>query len=224
MNEEIKDKIQKLILDSGYTAHDYVFKNDLASSNNSVGLSKWLSKEIEEIDECINNLEAKNGLKCVCKKGCAECCKQLIVVLSSEIIAYDSFIRKLDENTQNIIKKRTYEACELLEKHGISNHRVQGYISKSEEEKFQNEYFELDIPCIFLDSDNSCIVHAIRPSLCWSYREYYNADKCKQSCFSDTGLKFDDWEKVFTDRLIKIRKPHKGLMILPFAIKELMHW
>jgi len=224
MSDNIKKRMQELIYDSAITAKKYEFDNGMPNSTNGVGLSKWLSKEIIEIDKCIDNLEERHGLKSVCKKGCAECCKQCIVVISSECPAIEAYINNMDINAKNALKIRTQELCRFLEEKGITNNRLNGYISETEERKLQEEYFKLGKTCVFLDENNACMIHPVRPSLCWSYREYFDSNVCRLSCFSDTAIKYDDWENRFNERLMKARRPHKQLMFLPFAIKEAMHW
>lgn len=224
MTEEKKVKIQELILESGITANDYVFVNGTPQSSNGVGLSKWIEKEIEEVDEQINNLEKKHNLKSVCKKGCCECCKQCIVVISSECPAIETHIRRMDSETQMMLKRKTLELCKELNEIGINDRRVNSCISDSMQRKLQEDYFRLNKQCIFLDNNDACMIHSVRPSLCWAYREYDTSEKCAESCFSDTGIKFDDWEKRVTERLISARKPSGKLQILPFAIKKCMNW
>lgn len=224
MTEEKKKRIQDLIQESGLVANTYAFVNDAPQSSNGVGLSKWIEKEIEEVDEQINGLEIKHNVKSVCKKGCCECCKQCIVVMSSECPAIETRIRRMDSETQAKLKIKTLELCKELNEVGINDRRVNSCISESMQRKLQEDYFKLNKQCIFLDNTSACIIHSVRPSLCWSYREYDTPEKCAASCFSDTGIKFDDWEKRVNERLIRARKPSGKLQILPFAIKKIMNW
>lgn len=227
MKEEILAKIKELSLDSAQTSQIYEFKNEMPQSNNGVGLKKWLTKEIEEIDNCIDSLETKHGLKSVCQKGCSECCKQLIVLTQPECVAIEAYINNLDYETREYLKTKTRETCLLLEKNDINLGLIKLQNPRNANLDFQKtvqeKYFNLNTPCIFLNEDNECIIHPVRPSLCWSYREYYNSDQCK-SCFSDTSFKYSDWEAKSTLRLCSARHIHTGLLIMPYAIKEIMHW
>ena len=63
MSENIKKRIQELIYASAIVAKEYKFDNEMPNSTNGVGLAKWLSKEIVEIDKCIDNLEEKTWIE-----------------------------------------------------------------------------------------------------------------------------------------------------------------
>ncbi|MCR4697225.1 MAG: YkgJ family cysteine cluster protein [Lachnospiraceae bacterium] len=227
MKEDILFKLKELALDSGQTAHTYEFKNEMPKANNGVGLKKWLTNEIEEINDCINALESKHGLQSVCKKGCSDCCKQFIVLTQPECVAIEAYINNLDYETREYLKKKTQETSLLLEENEINMSLVNNLnprnYSFTFQKSIQERYFNLNIPCIFLNEKNECLIHPVRPSLCWSYREYYDSYKCK-SCFSDTGFKYDDWEAKSTQRLFSARPFHTGLLIMPYAIKKIMHW
>ena len=95
-------------------------------------------------------MKKKHGLKSVCKKGCAECCKQCIVVFSAECPAIEAYINNMDINTRNVLKIRTQGMCSFLEERGITNSLLNGYKTEAEERKMQEEYFELGKVCIFL--------------------------------------------------------------------------
>lgn len=224
MTDEKSRKIQDLIHESGLVASTYEFVNGIAQSSSGVGLSKWIEKEIEEINEQIDSLEKKHNIRTVCKKGCCECCKQCIVVMSSECPAIETHIRRMDSEVQASLKEKTLKLCKELDEAGINDVRVKSCISLAMQRKLQEDYFSMNKKCIFLDDNGACIIHSVRPSLCWSYREYDKAENCATSCFSDTGIKFDDWEKRFSERLINVRKPSRKLQILPFAIKKSMNW
>ncbi len=218
----VKEEIKRMIYNSGMTSASYSFINELPRCNNGVGLSKWMAKEIEEVEKCIDSIE--ENVKSVCRKGCAECCKQCIVVLSSELPVIQTQIDNMDNILKTELKEKTNKVCAMLEENGITNERLNSFGSKGVERKMQEDYFDLSIPCIFLDDQNACMIYSVRPTLCWSYREYYDAEKCKISCFSDTSIKFDDWDKLVLTRLVKVRKPHRKMILLPFAIKEMMNW
>lgn len=222
--EKMKEMIKEMIYDSAVIAKYYKFKNEMPKITSKVAMSKWISKEINEIDSCIDNLEEKHGFKSVCKKGCAECCKQCIVVFSSECTGIEIYINNMDDKMKNTIKIKTQELCDVLEEKRITNARLNSYMSENERRRLQEEYFSLEKPCVFLDENNECLIHPVRPSLCWSYREYLDSENCKFSCFSETAIKYNDWEKRANERLINARKTHLKLMILPFAIREMMHW
>lgn len=221
----MKQKIQELILDSAYMAKDYSFENEVPNRPNGLALSKWIKKEIKEIDAEIDALEEKHGLISVCTKGCAECCMQCIVVLASECIAIQMYIDNLPVEQRNALKAKVIETCSLLEKDGFNKDSVANcFMGETAQRAIQEKYFKLNRNCVFLDDENCCMIHDIRPSLCWSYREYEDKGICRNSCFSDTSIKYDDWERRYSLRLIEARPTKKKLMILPFAVREIINW
>ena len=62
MEISVKDKIKKLINESGQLARDYVFSSQVPIKPNGLILSKWVEKELIEIDYVIDALERKHGV------------------------------------------------------------------------------------------------------------------------------------------------------------------
>ena len=92
------------------------------------------------------------------------------------------------------------------------------------EEVIQDKYFKLKMPCVFLDEENSCSIYKVRPSLCWSYRNYGDKADCEKDYDVESTIKYDDWEHRVFERILTARPPRNGLYVLPFAIKEMMEW
>lgn len=78
------------------------------------------------------------------------------------------------------------------------------------------------MPCVFLDEENSCSIYKVRPSLCWSYRNYGDKADCEKDYDVESTIKYDDWEHRVFERILTARPPRNGLYVLPFAIKEMM--
>lgn len=80
------------------------------------------------------------------------------------------------------------------------------------------------MPCVFLDEENSCSIYKVRPSLCWSYRNYGDKADCEKDYDVESTIKYGDWEHRVFERILTARPPRNGLYVLPFAIKEMMEW
>lgn len=216
-----KEIVNKLILKSGMTARDYKFEQEIPKRPNPLKLSKWLSKDIEEVEKQIDLIEEEFKVKCTCEKGCSACCRQLIALSMSECVAIKPYIENLPKGEKDELKKKVLEQCDILTRHNITNKEIN--IARNEK-ILQDKYFKLSMPCVFLDEENSCLIYNVRPSLCWSYRNYGNKMECEKDYDVASTIKYGDWEHRVFERILIARPPKKGLYILPFAIKEMMDW
>lgn len=216
-----KQIFEMLILKSGMTAKNYKFEQEVPRRPNPLKLSKWLSKEIEEAERQIELIEEEFNVKCTCEKGCAACCRQLIGVCMSECLAIKPYIENLSKIEKDKLKKKVLEQCKILEKNYITNTTLN---FARNEKNLQDKYFKLSMPCVFLDEQNSCMIYKVRPSLCWSYRNYGDRKACEKDYDVPSTIKYNDWEHRVFERILTARPPKKGLYILPFAIKEMMEW
>lgn len=216
-----KEIVDNLILKAGLTAKDYKFEQEIPHRPNPLKLSKWLSREIEEVDSQIDLLEEKFNIKSTCTKGCAACCKQLIALAMSESLAIKPYIENLCKDEREKLKKKILEQCDILVKNNLTNKEINNI---QNEKILQKKYFELDMSCAFLDEENSCLIHRVRPSLCWSYRNYGNRSDCEKDYDVDSTIKYGDWEHRVFERILIARPTREGVFVLPFAIKKMMEW
>lgn len=216
-----KGILDKLILKSAMTAENYEFEQEVPKRPNPLKLSKWLSKEIEEVERQIDLIEEEFKVKCTCGKGCSACCRQLIALSMSECLAIKPYIENLCKDEREELKTKVLEQCNILEKHSLTNKEIN---ATQDEKVLQDKYFKLDMPCVFLDKENSCSIYKVRPSLCWSYRNYGDKLKCEKDYDVDSAIKYNDWEQKVFKRILTARPPRNGLYVLPFAIKEMMEW
>lgn len=216
-----ENRVEKLILKSGVTAKSYKFEQEVPRRPNPLKLSKWISQEIEEVERQIDLIEKEFDVKCTCRKGCSACCRQLIALSMSECLAIKPYIENLSANEKDKLKNKVLEQCGILEKSGITNSAIA--VTRNEK-VLQEQYFKLSTPCIFLDEENSCMIYKVRPSLCWSYRNYGDREACEKSYDVLSTIKYDDWEHRVFERVLTARPSKKGLYVLPFAIKDMMEW
>ena len=179
------------------------------------------SKEIEEVEKQIDLIEEEFEVKCTCEKGCSACCRQLIALSMSECLAIKPYIENLSKDEREKLKRKVLEQCHILEENNITNKVIN---TTRKEEVIQDKYFKLKMPCVFLDEENSCSIYKVRPSLCWSYRNYGDKADCEKDYDVESTIKYDDWEHRVFERILTARPPRNGLYVLPFAIKEMMEW
>lgn len=222
--KSIKDKLADMRVDSAYVAKQYKFSEEVPKRPNAMMMYKWLSKEIKEIDEKINDIEREHELHAVCKKGCSACCRQCIVVSMAEVLPIEIYIMNLSGEEREKLKRTVIHQCEELEEKGINKDSIVKCLNEEASRRLQELYFSLQKPCVFLSDEGCCDIHEIRPTACWKYREYGDVSNCEVSCFSDTSFDFVDWEVREFHRILTARPTGNKLMILPFAIRELMRW
>ena len=221
--EITQNKLEKVIIYSKQVLDATTFPQTVPVSPNPLALSKWYKDEITFSNMKIDQIESDCHIQCSCQKGCAYCCNQLIVVSSSELLAIKPIISSLDSDA--LADMNTYVAyiCSVLTENEITISSPMKTNSVASEKELQDKYFNLHLKCPLLNGKNECIIYNTRPSLCWSYRCYEDPSSCQASYDVPLSIKYDDWESAVTMRLYSARKPSKaGLMILPFALKELL--
>lgn len=120
------------------------------------------------VDATCKSLEEK-GVFISCKKGCAACCRQLIPITHIETKGIIDVISRMPEQRRKTIIEK-FEACsEKLSQAGLYE-KVKniGNLSKDALTTLGIEYFNLQIPCPFLE-DESCSIYKNRPLACREY-------------------------------------------------------
>ena len=112
--------VNKLILKSGIIAKNYKFEQEIPKRPNPLKLSKWLSKDIEEVEKQIDLIEEEFKVKCTCEKGCSACCRQLIALSMSECLAIKPYIENLSKDEKDELKRKVLEQCNILEENNIT--------------------------------------------------------------------------------------------------------
>ncbi len=195
------------------------------SQTNAVGLSKWLSSQIKEITEKMDEVEALTGVKCVCDKGCDACCKQAIQVLPTEAKAIAAYIGKFSTEEKQKLQRKIDEWKKQIEESGLDTDQNKYYQSRNVEQEiytFMDQYFKLGIPCPMLSEKGACTIYPVRPGGCWSYRVYSNREDCKQYFEVAGSIKHDEWERYLLDVLFSKIKGDKGMKLLPYYIDDIL--
>ncbi|HDD35548.1 MAG TPA: YkgJ family cysteine cluster protein [Candidatus Desulfofervidus auxilii] len=114
-----------------------------------------ITKKIEEIEKIykIFDGEVKEFKKgAVCKKGCADCCKQMAR-----------------------IELTTIEALRIGKRIETFEESIRAYIKKRLKKDFQKKKKHLYTTCPFLTKEDSCLIYTVRPFSC---RWIYSLKKC----------------------------------------------
>lgn len=122
----------------------------------------------------------EQGKTISCTKGCGACCRQLVPISQVEARAIADLVANLPEPRRAEILGRFSVIRERLEASGMLD-RLENRQHWSEEEfrRIGTEYFELGIPCPFLEEE-SCSIHADRPITCREYLVMSPATNCQR--------------------------------------------
>lgn len=217
----VPEKIIEILYYSAKRADEYEVRREIPKEPNALKLAKWYREEIEEFCAEIDKVEELCGVRCSCEKGCAACCRQLIVISSTEVLVIQNEIDNLSKEQKKDLKRKVLEQCEKLENAGISEQEINSYVVN--EELLQSKYFKLGLDCPFLNEEKLCSIYSVRPFNCWTYRNYGAKILCENNAFVSEAIKFDDWEHLGIERMFQARKPKNNLRILQVAIKEYLN-
>lgn len=163
--------------------------------------------------EKIISLDIK-GKNISCKEGCSACCQQLIPLSIPEVFYLYRVIDSLQPDLKKRVKKRFARNKNTLNKAGLlADLKHPGKVRTMDQ-----QYFELGLPCPFLESGR-CSIYESRPFVC---REYYVTSPpalCKTPYDSpleklETGYKIGALLTAFSARMLNLAKTPVPLIIL----------
>lgn len=109
---------------------------------------------------------AREGRSVSCRAGCGACCRQPVPVTESEAIRLAALVDEMPEPRRTEVRARFAAALARLGAAGML-----GRLRRPEEIEVGDplgvgrEYFELGVPCPFLEAE-SCSIHPERPIAC----------------------------------------------------------
>jgi Fe-S-cluster containining protein len=123
--------------------------------------------------------EAQRRGQCIsCRKGCGACCRQLVPLSPVDARNIARLVQELPEPRRTKITARFTEARRRLEEAGIWQRLEQRHAwPEGTSTEVGLEYFQLGIPCPFLE-DESCSIHQNRPLSCREYLVTSPAENC----------------------------------------------
>jgi Fe-S-cluster containining protein len=106
------------------------------------------------------------GKSISCKAGCGACCRQLVPVSEPEARVIANLVANMPEPRQSVILERFKQARERLAETGAHEKLADTDCFPYESlREFGTEYFDLGIPCPFLENE-SCSIYEERPVIC----------------------------------------------------------
>ncbi len=152
-----------------------------------------------------------------CTKGCSPCCRQLIPLSIAEVLFLKRVVDSLPPTQQQRIHEKLRFITRILQRHGMPTrlqaiHRTPG---------FDRGYFDLGIPCPFLERDE-CSIYPQRPFVCREYHVSSSPSLCadpyrKQPERAHTGVNFGALMSVFSSKLY-------GDSPLPVPLFHFLDW
>ncbi len=172
---------QKLTANSAQTS-TYEFNLDIegelypveaAIPNREITLTEFLPSIWKLQDALIgiwSKLSEDEGKTVSCRAGCGACCRQLVPISEIEAQHLREVIGTLSEDARERVMSRFERAVERLAESGLMetlNHL--SALNLDEKRGLGLAYFAAHIPCPFLDEEESCSIHSLRPSACREY-------------------------------------------------------
>lgn len=217
------NQLTDLLLRSGELFTNLKFPNTIPNSPNALMMYKWYKQEVVFASDQLDFLEQSCAHQNACEKGCSGCCNQLIAISDVELLALKTPLQNLSVAERKTLKCNTLKICNVLTDNGIALNSPMATKSKTSEQELQEKYFNLNLPCPLLNDQQECSFYEVRPSACWFYRCYGNPTDCSESWNYPSSINYDLLSSLVMRRLYTAKKPTKrGLMILPFALLELL--
>jgi Fe-S-cluster containining protein len=121
-----------------------------------------------------------------CKRGCSWCCRQPVFLTAPEAVAVVAHLRATWNNDQ-LAALRSDLAMRIAEHRtlrggGQGSEAVEELAMRIAEHRTLREDRRLltaGLPCVFLDEDNACTIHGVRPLICRGFMSS-SAEACAE--------------------------------------------
>lgn len=121
--------------------------------------------------------EEKQGKRVTCAAGCGACCRQLVPLSPPEAWMVADVVAALRPEERAGVLDRFADARAAIEAARLDELYAAGLPSPDEATLAARRYFLASRPCPFL-VDESCSIHATRPSICREYLVTSPAERC----------------------------------------------
>ena len=168
-----------------------------------------LRRLYEKLDNAIKPIQKVTS----CKQGCNHCC--YLPILSSQ----------LENELIKDYMNEHFSSDKLIEfKHKINQDKdtLSGLVHING--RFMDENYKLyatsNIPCAFLDSNNSCMIYEVRPFICRKYLVFNEPTVCENT-LNKTDQYYSSYQTTVKDAIIKLNKLTYGD---DFQYKHILSW
>lgn len=123
----------------------------------------------------------REGKEVSCTKGCAACCHRLVPVTESEAYLLMELIGAMPKKKRNAVWQRFDDAIDMLEEFEyVELLEEMNDMSSEQFRDLEEKYFQLGIPCPFLEKE-SCSIYHNRPLACREHLVTSPAANCSNS-------------------------------------------
>lgn len=177
-------------------------------------LKHMLPSYYEYVDKVLSVFNKTAPQPVGCHNRCSSCCKLMVFISPIEALNIRHYIQK----------KFSFSELQRLRKETTVRHIEQQRLTKQFSDDIpqkSREYFKLNMPCEFLDSENSCSIYDARPTICrnlyvvtppafcgdlenidkvqiWRHPALWKLDVAFQRCFSKSYLAMEEMDIMET--------------------------
>ena len=135
-----------------------------------------------------SNAAAACGRRVTCRNHCSACCRQMVTLAPVEAIALDELVSQMPASRQQAVRQRFAGAIAAVRREGLieatsADHEPILSAGSGSTEESRNArldaYFDLQIPCPFLEGDVCGIYHE-RPLICREYMVTSPVENCSK--------------------------------------------
>ncbi len=144
-------------------------------------LARGLTDRLVEIAV---RVEEREGRSISCRAGCAACCRQLVPVTEAEARRLAQVIEAMPEPNRTRTRDRFQAARDAMEGIGMLNDlrddESRSRLDAKDRLRIGARYFAQQIPCPFLDENESCGIYEERPIACRTHLVTSPAEECSR--------------------------------------------
>ncbi len=162
---------RELKADFQFGTPDGEFTVQIGATEAPVTIAEYVP-EMQALDDAIIQLAVERqdriGESISCGRGCDACCHHLVPVSPAEAIHLAEVIAALPPERQAELQARFATINEAMERIGLAPRIREGYQKQEEAHAWVRDYFDLQLPCPFLEA-GACSIYADRPFACREY-------------------------------------------------------
>lgn len=121
------------------------------------------------------------GYELSCGRGCGYCCRQMVPFSPPEASMIAELLASMPAKMRRRLEERFISAELKIEESGLSaklRAYQNGELNAEGEKALSKAYFNLRIPCPFLENE-SCTIYSYRPSMCREYMVVSPKEYCR---------------------------------------------
>lgn len=168
---------------------DWAVQASLSVPTQPAPIETWLpflQALADRAAEVAEEAAGRAGKRVSCKKGCAACCRQLIVISLVEARALAKFVADMPEPRQSEIRARFAQAARRFAEIGALERDISGDqdsvefpLIETDRQRLGAAWFSRQIACPFLENE-SCGVYESRPLVCREYQVTSPSEACSR--------------------------------------------